>query len=45
VKPFRGSRDMTETDVLAEATATYRLATGGIHPQEAAQIDGIAFSQ
>ena len=28
---------VTETDVLAEATATYHLKTGGIHPLEAAQ--------
>jgi len=28
---------VTETDVLAEATATYRPKIGGIHPREAAQ--------
>ena len=28
---------MTESDVLAEATATYQPKTGGIHPREAAQ--------
>jgi tRNA A37 threonylcarbamoyltransferase TsaD len=28
---------VTETDILAEATATYHPATGGIHPREAAQ--------
>ena len=28
---------VTETDVLAEATATYQPKIGGIHPREAAQ--------
>jgi tRNA A37 threonylcarbamoyltransferase TsaD len=28
---------VTETDIIAEATATYHPATGGIHPREAAQ--------
>jgi len=28
---------VTEEDILAEATATYQPATGGIHPREAAQ--------
>ncbi len=28
---------VTESDIIAEATATYRPATGGIHPREAAQ--------
>jgi len=28
---------VTEEGVLAEATATYQPATGGIHPREAAQ--------
>ncbi|MCK4811893.1 MAG: hypothetical protein KAS74_06445, partial [Methanosarcinales archaeon] len=28
---------VTETDILAEATATYQPKTGGIHPREAAQ--------
>jgi tRNA A37 threonylcarbamoyltransferase TsaD len=28
---------VTETDVLAEATATYQPKTGGIHPREVAQ--------
>jgi tRNA A37 threonylcarbamoyltransferase TsaD len=29
-----------ENDVLAETTATYRPAAGGIHPREAAQHHG-----